>query len=119
MFFFSLYIFTFPAVLRWICIVLGCRLTDTSLYLQAVASSQTHLFKSLSTKWSFRDMAPPPQSITDDVMKPDQTLVTFDLTYAFASPFYVAFSRAFFAQVAEQMVNAFEGRCVSLYGTRQ
>ncbi|KAK7696162.1 hypothetical protein QCA50_000813 [Cerrena zonata] len=110
---------------------------------EAVASSSTPLFKSLSTTWRFQSASIhsphpssslPPQSgssrphshtrvsqqnsnITSS-KDPDRgpTLVTLDLAYAFANPVHAAVSAAFFGQVSKMMVSAFEERCLDVYG---
>ncbi|PPQ63878.1 hypothetical protein CVT24_009504 [Panaeolus cyanescens] len=46
------------------------------------------------------------------------TLVSFDLTYEFANPLHAGVSSAFFGQVANMMVQAFEDRCADVYGLR-
>ncbi|KAF9075869.1 dehydrase and lipid transport-domain-containing protein [Rhodocollybia butyracea] len=72
---------------------------------EAVASSSTPLFKSLSTVWRFED----------DEKNSNNTLVTLDLSYAFANPVHAAVSSTFFGQVSKQMVQAFEDRCKKVY----
>ncbi|KAF8076345.1 dehydrase and lipid transport-domain-containing protein [Lyophyllum atratum] len=91
---------------------------------QAVASSSTPLFKSLTTTWrfqpastqsphpSFQPLHPPPKA--DVRISP--TLVTLDLAYAFANPIHASVSSAFFGQVSKLMVKAFEERCMEVYG---
>ncbi|KAJ3490743.1 hypothetical protein NLI96_g1216 [Meripilus lineatus] len=118
-------------------------LPNTSV--QAIASSSTPLFKSLSTTWTFQPVShhprrpikgpllPKGQSHTrhsstttsispkDDITPtkdPDSppTLVTLDLSFAFANPVHAAVSAAFFGQVSKMMVKAFEERCFEVYG---
>ena len=45
------------------------------------------------------------------------TLVTLDVSFAFASPVHAAVSAAFFGQVSKRMVEAFEERCQEIYVT--
>jgi len=72
---------------------------------EAVASSSTPLFKSLSTIWRFQEHEG----------KDNCSLVTLDLSFAFANPLHAAVSSAFFGQVSKQMVQAFEDRCSNVY----
>ena len=44
------------------------------------------------------------------------TLLTLDLSYAFANPLHAAVSSTFFGQVSKLMVEAFEKRCLAVYG---
>jgi coenzyme Q-binding protein COQ10 len=44
------------------------------------------------------------------------TVVTLDLAYAFANPLHAAVSATFFGQVSQLMVEAFENRCLDIYG---
>ncbi|KAF4574652.1 COQ10 family protein [Pleurotus pulmonarius] len=89
---------------------------------QADASSSSPLFKTLTTMWRFQPVpspssslnASPPKETTDEHTSP--TLVTLDLTYAFASPLHASISAAFFGQVSKLMVRAFEERCLAVYG---
>ncbi|KAI0310922.1 dehydrase and lipid transport-domain-containing protein [Amylostereum chailletii] len=94
---------------------------------EAVASSSTPLFKSLTTTWKFLpassrsphpSMSAPLQPTgspkNDDDAGP--TLLTLDLSYAFANPLHAAISGAFFGQVSKAMVKAFEDRCLVVYG---
>ena len=41
------------------------------------------------------------------------TLLTLDLSYAFANPLHAAVSSTFFGQVSKLMVEAFEKRCLA------
>ncbi|KAF8868302.1 dehydrase and lipid transport-domain-containing protein [Mucidula mucida] len=77
---------------------------------QAVASSSTPLFKTLTTTWRFQ---PAPHALPTDDCGP--TLVTLDLSFAFASPVHAAVSSAFFGQVSTMMVKAFEQRCLAVH----
>jgi coenzyme Q-binding protein COQ10 len=113
-------------------------------YGQAVAESATPLFKTLETTWRFhptssassslhqsnghpalstpsrsqqgkevhsqvRSLAPDP----DDV---GPTLVSLELSFAFANPVHAAVSGAFFGKVSGLMVKAFDERCSKVYG---
>ena len=54
-------------------------------------------------------------SSADDVdMGP--TLLSIDLSYAFANPLYAGISSTFFQRVSGLMVKAFEDRCLKIYG---
>ncbi|THV08598.1 hypothetical protein K435DRAFT_708526 [Dendrothele bispora CBS 962.96] len=107
---------------------------------QAVASSSTPLFTNLSTTWKFNPVPLPRtpnnkkettrvQNIDTssdkdlsarlDNSDSENTLVTLDLTFAFANPLHAAVSSAFFGQVSRQMVQAFEKRCIDVYGFRR
>ncbi|KAJ4481493.1 dehydrase and lipid transport-domain-containing protein [Lentinula edodes] len=81
---------------------------------EAVASSSTPLFKTLSTIWRFEPC--PKGSGGKDY--PNSTLVTLDLSFDFASPVHAAVSSAFFGQVSKQMVQAFEDRCSKVYQSK-
>ncbi|KAF5331716.1 hypothetical protein D9611_007706 [Ephemerocybe angulata] len=74
---------------------------------EAVASSSTPLFETLSTIWRFE---------ASRAATPNSTLVTLDLEYAFANPLHASVSSAFFGQVSKAMVQAFEERCRRVYG---
>ncbi|KAJ3788441.1 dehydrase and lipid transport-domain-containing protein [Lentinula aff. detonsa] len=78
---------------------------------KAIASSSTPLFKTLSTVWQFEPHSEGNGGETN-------TLVTLDLSFAFASPIHAAVSSAFFGQVSKQMVQAFEDRCSSVYQSK-
>ncbi|KAK7470692.1 hypothetical protein VKT23_002114 [Stygiomarasmius scandens] len=96
---------------------------------QAVASSSTPLFTNLSTTWKFSPVPPltkdknnlihakntSPGASADEN---SNTLVTLDLSFAFANPIHAAVSSAFFGQVSKQMVQAFEQRCIDVYGRK-
>ncbi|KAI0371552.1 hypothetical protein BV20DRAFT_1043219 [Pilatotrama ljubarskyi] len=97
---------------------------------EAVAASATPLFKSLNTVWRFQPAsaqsphpsarfpseAPPqdPRNAAQGDSRP--TLVTLDLSFAFANPVHAAVSATFFGQVSKMMVKAFEERCAEMYG---
>jgi coenzyme Q-binding protein COQ10 len=104
---------------------------------QAVASSSTPLFKTLSTTWRFQPASPNPPNasaahipfsknlsafespaifVGDQTATP--TLVTLDLAFAFSNPVHATVSAAFFGQVSKLMVKAFEERCLKVYGPR-
>lgn len=89
--------------------------------IQAVASSSTPLFKTLSTTWSFQSTAPTSSTTstgghTSDA--PGPTLVSFDLTYEFSNPLHGGVSSTFFGQISKLMIAAFADRCESIYGPR-
>ncbi|KAF9055109.1 hypothetical protein BDZ89DRAFT_1087836 [Hymenopellis radicata] len=90
---------------------------------QAVASSSTPLFKTLTTTWRFQPASPQSPHSSGAVLRTDKraaddgpTLVTLDLSFAFASPVHAAVSSTFFGQVSKMMVKAFEERCLEVYG---
>ncbi|KAH9855017.1 dehydrase and lipid transport-domain-containing protein [Lenzites betulinus] len=101
---------------------------------EAVAASETHLFKSLNSVWRFQPAsAQSPHSTTRALSEahpqetskaaaasagPDScpTLVTLDLSFEFANPVHAAVSATVFGQVSKLMVKAFEERCVDIYG---
>ncbi|KAG2077456.1 hypothetical protein BDR04DRAFT_1125034 [Suillus decipiens] len=100
---------------------------------QAEASSSTPLFKTLQTTWRFQ----PASSISPhlssglplhsgarnpvpvDSHSPDAgpTLVTLDIAFAFENPLHSALSANFFGKVSMLMVQAFEERCLAVYGS--
>ncbi|CAD6570475.1 MAG: hypothetical protein TREMPRED_005859 [Tremellales sp. Tagirdzhanova-0007] len=102
----------------------------------ATASDQIPIFKSLVTTWAFapasplspRSTNPSPspsareprhkdstsQSDTNPEMGP--TLLTIDLAFAFINPLHRIASQAVFPKVAERMVEAFEKRCLEVFG---
>ncbi|KAG1770086.1 dehydrase and lipid transport-domain-containing protein [Suillus occidentalis] len=100
---------------------------------QAEASSSTPLFKTLQTTWRFQpasSMSPhlssgPPlhsdarNSVPMDSHAPDAgpTLVTLDIAFAFENPLHSALSAKFFGKVSRLMVQAFEERCLAVYGS--
>jgi len=96
---------------------------------QAVASSATPLFKTLETTWGFqpashrsprlRNSTCSLSRTTKVITAPDDvgpTLVSLDLSFAFANPLHAAVSGAFFGKVSTLMVKAFEDRCMKVYG---
>ncbi|KAI0722624.1 dehydrase and lipid transport-domain-containing protein [Earliella scabrosa] len=101
---------------------------------EAVAASSTPLFKSLNTIWRFQPasrQSPHPASPSLAAQNRDPaegaaepasvggaspTLVTLDLSFAFANPVHAAVSATFFGQVSKMMVKAFEERCLEIYG---
>lgn len=95
---------------------------------QAAASTETPLFKSLITTWSFQPASTKSPHPTADVIQTfhrnahknaetdGPTLVTFDIEFAFASPLHARLSAAFSSKIAKRMIDAFENRCLSLYG---
>jgi len=103
------------------------------LKLQAEASSSTPLFKTLQTTWRFQPASStsphlssgPPlhsdarNSVPMDSHAPDAgpTLVTLDIAFAFENPLHSALSAKFFGKVSRMMVQAFEERCLVVYGS--
>ncbi|KIJ57195.1 hypothetical protein M422DRAFT_238783 [Sphaerobolus stellatus SS14] len=91
---------------------------------QAIASSEIPLFKSLITTWRFQpasSASPHPTANVEATLHrqpPDEeaTLVTLDIEYEFANLIYGQLSKAFFSQVSKMMVAAFEQRCLEVYG---
>ncbi|KAM5534777.1 hypothetical protein V8D89_011493 [Ganoderma adspersum] len=102
---------------------------------EAVAASSTPLFKSLNTVWRFQPASaqsphptaalPPPAEHTKTPTAAQSqtspgngspTLVTLDLSFAFANPVHAAVSSTVFGQVSKMMVKAFEERCLEIYG---
>ncbi|KAI0650410.1 dehydrase and lipid transport-domain-containing protein [Trametes meyenii] len=103
---------------------------------EAVAASATPMFKTLNTIWRFqpasalsphptaRFSATPHQPHVPHVATAEATsqgdtrptLVTLDLSFAFANPVHAAVSATFFGQVSKMMVQAFEERCLDIYG---
>ncbi|GBE79846.1 dehydrase and lipid transport-domain-containing protein [Sparassis latifolia] len=98
---------------------------------EVVASTSTPLFNALNTMWRFQPASPqsphlsgrrplstllPSSPQTAEVAENGPTLVTLDLAFSFASPVHAAVSAAFFGQVSKMMVQAFERRCMELYG---
>ncbi|TFY60504.1 hypothetical protein EVG20_g7389 [Dentipellis fragilis] len=108
---------------------------------QADASSSTPLFDTLKTLWRFQPASPQsphPTARDPPVFDHDSasaalrsagcataqgaadsngpTLLTLELSYAFANPLYAAVSSAFFGQISKQMIQAFEERCLAIYG---
>ncbi|KAH9959820.1 dehydrase and lipid transport-domain-containing protein [Russula dissimulans] len=98
---------------------------------RAVASSATPLFKTLETTWRFQPASrrsPHMRNPTCSLSQPSSTgsisasddvsptLVSLDLSFAFANPLHAAVSGAFFGKVSTLMVKAFEDRCMKVYG---
>ncbi|KAL1940010.1 hypothetical protein VTO73DRAFT_9345 [Trametes versicolor] len=104
---------------------------------EAVAASATPLFKSLNTVWRFQPASAqsphstarfPSEARQQDIsnaaaaVAPPQggdarpTLVTLDLSFAFANPVHAAVSATFFSKVSKMIVQAFEERCLEIYG---
>lgn len=109
---------------------------------QATASEQTPLFKSLITTWSFSpasSLSPhasasnpgqspssssasssstsrTPNSSTPASPHQGPTLLNIDLAFAFANPLHRIASQAVLPRVADKMVEAFEKRCVEVWG---
>jgi len=86
---------------------------------EATASSSTPLFKTLSTTWKFQ--SPPTfksEDGTDSSDPPGPTLVSFSLAYQFANPIHAGVSSLFFGKVSRLMIQAFEDRCLQVYGPR-
>ncbi|OCF35244.1 hypothetical protein I316_03287 [Kwoniella heveanensis BCC8398] len=104
----------------------------------AIATKQTPLFKSLITRWSFApassqsphlSFTPTSSSSSTDpnvpvtpgqqtTQSPDvgPTLLTIDLAFNFANPLHRIASQAVLPKVAEKMIEAFEKRCLKVYG---
>ncbi|KAG6814206.1 hypothetical protein H0H92_000883 [Tricholoma furcatifolium] len=92
---------------------------------EAVASTSTPLFKTLSTVWRFQPSNTGSSSplashntVRTEGKGTESTLVTLDLKYAFANPLHASVSSTFFGQVSKLMVKAFEDRCMEVYGRR-
>ncbi|KAI0774598.1 dehydrase and lipid transport-domain-containing protein [Fomes fomentarius] len=99
---------------------------------EAVAASSTPLFKSLNTVWRFQPasrqsphpaaqplVAPAAQGASKmaaEQASTGPTFVTLDLSFAFTNPVHAAVSATFFGQVSKMMVQAFEERCLDIYG---
>ncbi|BEI84034.1 hypothetical protein CcaverHIS002_0406380 [Cutaneotrichosporon cavernicola] len=77
----------------------------------ATASKRTPLFKNLVTTWSFA-----PAGTGGHIAS--STLLTIDLTFAFANPLHRIASQAVLPKVADKMVEAFETRAGQVYGAR-
>jgi len=95
------------------------------LSVEAVASTSTPLFKKLVTVWRFQPANPKsphpssstPRSSGEEDNSSGPTLLSLDLSFAFASPQHAATSALFTNTVSKMMVEAFEKRCHSVYGT--
>jgi len=87
---------------------------------EATASSSTPLFKTLSTTWRFQSHSQSPTSKSEDGPSdpPGPTLVSFSLAYQFANPIHAGVSSLFFGHVSKLMIQAFEDRCLQVYGSR-
>jgi coenzyme Q-binding protein COQ10 len=109
------------------------------VYGQAVAESATPLFKTLETTWRFHPASSASSSLhqrngrpaSSPPLRPQQgdetrsptaapddvgpTLVSLDLSFAFANPVHAAVSGSFFGRVSGLMVKAFEERCSKVY----
>ena len=99
-----------------------------------MASSATPLFKTLETTWRFQPASSAQPSnaasvsvssrypsagannIASEVNDDGPTLLSLDLSFAFANPVQAAVSRGFFGKVSTLMVKAFEERCLKVYG---
>lgn len=120
-----------------VCHVWLARILNPHQCIQAVASSSSPIFKSLTTTWRFQPASPgsphasnatalsnpvqpigTPTSSSDGSLPPDQgpTLVSLDLSFQFAHAAYAGASQLFFGQVSNMMISAFEKRCLELYG---
>lgn len=99
----------------------------------ATAAKKSPMFKSLVTTWSFSPASelsphssasplppsensdrPPNSSNTDPHTGP--TLLTIDLAFAFVNPLHRIASQAVLPKVSEKMVEAFEQRCLDVWG---
>ncbi|EKM59754.1 uncharacterized protein PHACADRAFT_250459 [Phanerochaete carnosa HHB-10118-sp] len=108
-----------------------------NLSVEAVASSSSPIFKTLSIVWRFQSASPQsprsneltalstplqgaryPDSLLVEGAASDcgPTLVTLDLSFLFAHAAYAGASQMFFTQISKIMVSAFEQRCLKLYG---
>ncbi|WWD22574.1 hypothetical protein CI109_107067 [Kwoniella shandongensis] len=101
----------------------------------ATASNQTPIFKSLITTWSFTpasSLSPHPSTSSAHTQSPSTTrlpnstaptdpnvgptLLTIDLAFAFLNPLHRIASQAVLPKVADKMVEAFEKRCMEVWG---
>lgn len=57
---------------------------------------------------------PPSEDLPSGDSNP--TLVSYDISFAFANPLHAAASSAFFGQVSKLMIKAFEERCLQVHG---
>jgi len=93
------------------------------LSVEAVASTSTPLFKKLVTIWRFQPANPKsphpsstiPTSSNEERNSPGPTLLSVDLSFAFASPQHAAASSLFTNMVSKTIVDAFERRCHAVY----
>ncbi|TFK55662.1 hypothetical protein OE88DRAFT_1804481 [Heliocybe sulcata] len=100
---------------------------------EARASSSSPLFKSLVTTWRFQDIGPASTAVNQGIaasqneaglsmragwvmQENPQAVVTLDLAYVFSNPLHASVSAMFFGQVSRLMVDAFQQRCVEVYG---
>ncbi|KIY51635.1 hypothetical protein FISHEDRAFT_26748, partial [Fistulina hepatica ATCC 64428] len=79
----------------------------------AVATASSSLFKSLTTTWRLQ----PIPAAHSGSLGSAKTLVSFHLEFAFSNPLHAAVSIAFFSQVSKMMIDAFERRCLEVYGS--
>ncbi|OXB37018.1 hypothetical protein LQV05_005073 [Cryptococcus neoformans] len=100
----------------------------------ATASNQTPMFKTLTTSWTFSaasSISPHPSfgnpssnssnsRIPNSATPADPThgpsLLTIDLAFSFINPLHRIASQAVLPKVAEKMVEAFEERCLEVWG---
>lgn len=61
----------------------------------------------------------PGQPTASEMQKDDPTLVSIDLAYEFANPFYAAAAGAAFQKVSGKIMGAFEKRVREVYGNGQ
>jgi len=89
---------------------------------EAIASSSTPLFKKLSTTWQFQShsqsTAPKSEDGIDPSDPPGPTLVSFSVAYQFANPIHAGVSSIFFGKASKLTIQAFEDRCLQVYGPR-
>ncbi|KZP00285.1 hypothetical protein CALVIDRAFT_595658 [Calocera viscosa TUFC12733] len=100
---------------------------------QATATGEVGMFKTLVTTWSFTPASrtsphptptsaahpsslPPVPSHADPDTLAGPTLLSIDLAYSFSNPLHGALARTFFDRVSGKMVDAFERRCLVVYG---
>jgi coenzyme Q-binding protein COQ10 len=98
--------------------------------MQAIASSSTPIFKSLETTWRFQPASPssphlsssppphpsPPLDTTKQGIDAGPTLLSIDLEYEFVNPLHTVIAARAFGKVSDMMVDAFERRCLEVYG---
>jgi len=97
------------------------------------ATATSNLFKSLTTSWRFQPASQysphatsptsdPPRSLpgTDTSLASPggqaPTLLSIDIKYAFASPTHATVAAKVFGSVSSQIMQAFEKRCLEVYG---
>ena len=66
-------------------------------------SKDAHLFKTLTSKWTFK------------ALNSNSCLVQFDIAFEFNNPIYANLSSLFFDQLCTQMMHSFEKRAKFLY----